>query len=174
MSLVKNVLNVGAATAASRVLGFVRDVLVAANLGTGPVADAFFVAFRLPNLFRRLFAEGAFNSAFVPLFAKTADKDGDAAAKNFAEEVLAVMFWWLLGFSAMLMLAMPFVIYVLAPGFAENPEKFELTIAFTLICFPYLLCMSLLALFGGVLNSRGKFTAAAWAPVLLNLILAAP
>lgn len=171
MSLFKNVLNVGMATAASRVMGFVRDVLVAQNLGTGFVADAFFVAFRLPNLFRRLFAEGAFNAAFVPLFTKKIDQDGTEEARSFAEEVMAIMFWWLAGFSALFMIAMPIVILALAPGFTQEPAKFDLTVTFTQICFPYLLCMSLLALLGGVLNSRGHFTVPAWAPVLLNAIL---
>ncbi len=171
MSLVKNVLNVGIATAASRVLGFVRDVLVASTLGAGPVADAFVVAFRLPNLFRRLFAEGAFNSAFVPLYAKKVDGESDASAKLFAEEVMAVMFWALAAFSAVMMLAMPLLVDVLAPGFSSDPGKYDLTVTYTRICFPYLLCMSVLAILAGVLNSNRRFGFAAWAPLLLNLIL---
>ena len=171
MSLVKNVLNVGIATAASRVLGFVRDVLVASTLGAGPVADAFVVAFRLPNLFRRLFAEGAFNSAFVPLYAKKVDGESDASAKLFAEEVMAIMFWALAIFSAVMMLAMPLLVDVLAPGFSSDPAKYDLTVTYTRICFPYLLCMSVLAILAGVLNSNRRFGFAAWAPLLLNLIL---
>jgi putative peptidoglycan lipid II flippase len=152
-------------------MGFVRDVLVASTLGAGPVADAFVVAFRLPNLFRRLFAEGAFNSAFVPLYAKRVDAEGPSAAKAFAEDVLAVMFWSLAIFSAVMMLAMPFLVDVLAPGFINDSDKFALTVAYTRICFPYLLCMSVLAILGGVLNSNRKFGFAAWAPLLLNTIL---
>ncbi|MES2906289.1 MAG: murein biosynthesis integral membrane protein MurJ [Pseudomonadota bacterium] len=171
MSIVKNVLNVGLATAASRVLGFVRDVLAASTLGAGPVADAFFVAFRLPNLFRRLFAEGAFNSAFVPLYAKKVGNEGAVEAKTFAEEVLAIMFWSLAIFSAVMMLMMPWLVDVLAPGFTDDPAKFDLTVSYTRICFPYLLCMSVLAVLAGVLNSNGKFGFAAWAPLLLNTIL---
>jgi putative peptidoglycan lipid II flippase len=173
MSLVKNVLNVGIATAASRVMGFVRDVLVASTLGAGPVTDAFVVAFRLPNLFRRLFAEGAFNSAFVPLYAKKVDGEGAGAAKQFAEDVLAVMFWALSLFSAVMMLAMPYLVDVLAPGFTDDQAKFDLTVTYTRICFPYLLCMSVLAILGGVLNSNRRFGFAAWAPLLLNTILSA-
>ncbi len=173
MSLVKNVLNVGIATAASRVMGFVRDVLVASTLGAGPVADAFVVAFRLPNLFRRLFAEGAFNAAFVPLYAKKLDQDGAQAAKAFAEDILGVMFWSLAVFSGLMMMAMPLLVDILAPGFTTDPEKFSLTVVYTRICFPYLLCMSVLAILGGVLNSNAKFGFAAWAPLLLNAILSA-
>jgi putative peptidoglycan lipid II flippase len=156
---------------ASRVLGFVRDVLMASVLGTGLVADAFVVAFRFPNLFRRLFGEGAFNAAFVPLFASRLEGEGEEAARNFAEEILAVFLVTLLGFVALAMIAMPLLIYVLAPGFAADPAKFDLTVTLTRIAFPYLLFMSLVALLGGILNSLHRFAMAAAAPVLLNMVL---
>lgn len=171
MALVRNFFTVGVATIASRIAGFARDVLMASNLGTGPVADAFVVAFRLPNLFRRLFAEGAFNSAFVPLFAKDLENRGPQSARAFAEDALAVMFWALTALSALCMLAMPFIVAAMAPGFSENPATFDDAVLFSRICFPYLMCMSLIALFGGVLNSLGRFAAAAWAPLLMNFTL---
>ncbi|HXK53488.1 MAG TPA: murein biosynthesis integral membrane protein MurJ, partial [Hyphomicrobiales bacterium] len=173
MNLVRSFATVGGYTLASRLLGFVRDMLIAAVLGTGPVADAFFVAFRFPNLFRRLFAEGAFNSAFVPLFARELEGGGAAAARRFGEDVLAVLLWTLLVLTALAEIAMPWLMYILAPGFAAEPDKFDLAVMLTRIAFPYLLCMSMVALLSGVLNSLGRFAAAAAAPVLLNVILIA-
>jgi putative peptidoglycan lipid II flippase len=171
MSFIRSAATVGGLTMASRVLGFLRDVLMASMLGTGPVADAFVVAFRFPNLFRRLFGEGAFNAAFVPLFARRLEGEGAEAAHRFAEEIFAVLFVVLLGFVALAMIAMPLLIVVLAPGFVADPEKFDLTVVLTRIAFPYLLFMSLVALLGGVLNSLHRFAMAAAAPVLLNLVL---
>ena len=156
---------------ASRILGFVRDVLMAALLGSGLVADAFVVAFRFPNLFRRLFGEGAFNAAFVPLFAGRLEGEGEDAARRFAEEIYAVLFVALLGLVAVAEIAMPLLIHVLAPGFVADPEKFDLTVTLTRIAFPYLLFMSLVALLSGILNSLQRFAMAAAAPVLLNLVL---
>ena len=173
MSLLKNFVTVGGATASSRVLGFVRDMFIAAALGTGPVADAFFVAFRFPNLFRRLFAEGAFNSAFVPLFAKSLEGDGEADARRFAEEALSGLLTALLVVTAVIEIAMPLFMYVLAPGFSADPAKFDLTVVLTRIAFPYLTFVSLVALYSGVLNARGRFAAAAFAPALLNVVLIA-
>lgn len=173
MNLLKSFATVGGMTMMSRVLGFVRDILIAAVLGTGPVADAFFVAFKFPNLFRRLFAEGAFNAAFVPLFAKRLEGEGAKSARQFAEEAFAVLLTVLLIFTGLAQLAMPVLMYVIAPGFADTPDKFEMSVVFTQIAFPYLLFMSLVALLSGVLNSLGKFAAAAFAPVLLNIILIA-
>ena len=161
MQLFKSAATVGGLTMISRVLGFVRDVLMAAVIGTGPVADAFVVAFRFPNLFRRLFGEGAFNSAFVPLFAKRLEGDGAPAARQFAEEVLAGLLFVLLIVLAVAEIAMPWLMYVFAPGFTSEPGKFELAITLTRIAFPYLLFMSLVALLAGVLNSLHRFTAAA-------------
>ncbi len=169
MALVRSLATVGGYTGISRILGFVRDILIAAVVGTGPAADAFFVAFRLPNLFRRLFGEGAFNSAFVPLFARHLEEGGKAAARVFAEETLAVLLSALLLLSALAMAAMPWLMYLLAPGFAAEPDKFDLAVRLSRITFPYLLFMSLVALLSGVLNSLTKFAAAAAAPILLNV-----
>jgi len=169
MALLKNFVTVGSGTAASRVLGFVRDIMMAAALGTGPVADAFFVAFRFPNLFRRLFAEGAFNAAFVPLFGRALEEGGDEEARRFGSEALSALLTVLLIFVAIAEIAMPLLMYILAPGFAEEPEKFDLAVVLTRIAFPYLILASLMALFAGALNTRGRFAAAAFAPALLNV-----
>src|SRR5215468_4790485 len=171
MSLLHSVATVGSYTAVSRVFGFVRDMLTAAILGAGPVADAFFVAQRLPNLFRSLFAEGAFSAAFVPLFAGTMAEHGKEAARNFAEDALAVLLAALLGFVLLGEIFMPAVMAVIAPGFGEDPEKFSLAVDLARITFPYLLFIALVALQGGVLNSVDRFAAAAATPVLLNLFL---
>ena len=173
MSLLKSAATVGSLTLVSRVLGFVRDQLIAFVLGTGFVAEAFFVAQRFPNLFRALFAEGAFNNAFVPLFAKRVEGEGEAKALDFAIEVFSFLLAWLIVFSAIAMMAMPLVIYVIAPGFKANSKTFQLTVDLTRICFPYLLFMSLTALQSGVLNSLNRFTAAAAAPILLNVVMIA-
>jgi putative peptidoglycan lipid II flippase len=157
----------------SRVFGFIRDILTAAILGAGPVADAFFVAQRLPNLFRSLFAEGAFSAAFVPLFAGTMAEHGREAARIFAEDALAVLLATLLGFVLLGEIFMPAVMAVIAPGFAEDPAKFSLAVELARITFPYLLFIALVALQGGVLNSVDRFAAAAATPVLLNLFLIA-
>ena len=109
-------------------LGFLRDQLIAYTLGTGPIAEAFFVAQRFPNLFRALFAEGAFNSAFVPLFAKKIEGDGEAKARAFAIEVFSVLLTWLMLFSVVAMIAMPLIMLVIAPGFSDDPPKFDLAV----------------------------------------------
>lgn len=171
MSLVRSAATVSGLTTASRILGYVRDLLIATVLGTSPVADAFVIAFRLPNLFRRLFGEGAFNAAFVPLFAKQHETAGEAGARRFGEEVLGALLAVLVVFTALAELAMPLLVYVIAPGFADNPEKFDLTVLLTRIAFPYLPFMSLVAFYSGVLNSLGRFAAAAAAPILLNIVL---
>lgn len=171
MSLIGKFATVGGATLSSRVLGFVRDILIAASLGTGPIADAFFVAFRLPNLFRRLFAEGAFNAAFIPLFAKALEEDGREGARSFAEDILSGLFFTLVIFTVIAEITMPFFMYLLAPGFADDAAKWELTIYLTRIAFPYLMFMSLIAFFGGILNTFNRFAVAAFAPVLLNVVL---
>ncbi len=173
MSLVRSAMTVGGMTLLSRLLGFVRDVLMAALLGAGAVAEAFVVAFRLPNLFRRFFGEGAFNAAFVPLFAKKLEGDGAAAARQFAEEAFAGLLFILLLLTLLAEIFAPAFVYVLAPGFAADAAKFELTVLLTRITFPYLLCMSLVALLSGVLNSLHRFALAAFAPVLLNIVFIA-
>jgi len=172
MSLVKKFATVASGTLMSRVLGFAREMLMAASLGTGPVADAFNAAFQFPNTFRRLFAEGAFNAAFVPLFAKEIEANGIAGARRFSEEVFGVLFTVLLGLTVLMELAMPLLVSsVIAPGFADDPQKFELTTELALIMFPYLMCMSLGAMKAGMLNSLRRYFAAAIAPVFLNIIL---
>lgn len=170
MSLFRAAATVGGFTMVSRVLGFVRDVLIAGALGAGPVADAFFFAFRLPNFFRRLFAEGAFNAAFVPQFAR---RLGDRQlARLFAEDVLAVLLAVLLVFLLAVEIAMPWVLRVIASGWIGQPQ-FPLVVEFARITFPYLLFISLVSLLGGVLNSLDRFAAAAVAPALLNLCMIA-
>ncbi len=164
---------VGFWTMLSRILGFIRDIMIAFVLGTGAWADAFFVAFRFPNLFRRWFAEGAFNSAFVPLFAKELEGAGRDEARRFAEEALSVLLFTLLIFIALAQIFMPWLVYALAPGFKDDPEKFTLTVLLTRITFPYLLLISLMALLSGVLNALHRFTAAAAAPILLNVVFIA-
>ena len=171
MALIRSAATVGGYTMLSRVLGFVRDILIAAMLGAGPVADVFFLAFRIPNLFRRLVAEGAFAAAFVPLFSRRLEADGRAAARTFAEETLAVLLTALLIFTLLVEIAMPWLMVVIAPGFTGDPEKFGLAVLFTRLTFPYLLFMGLVALLGGVLNALYRFAAAAAAPVLLNVVL---
>ncbi|MDE2383624.1 MAG: murein biosynthesis integral membrane protein MurJ [Alphaproteobacteria bacterium] len=171
MSVIRSAAKVGGFTSISRILGFIRDQLVAFSLGTGGVAEAFFVAQRFPNLFRTLFAEGAFNSAFVPLFARKVEGEGEDAAYAFAHEVFSALLAWMLLFTVLAMAAMPWLIYVIAPGFSGSPQKVALATALTQICFPYLLFMSLTALQGGVLNSLNRFTAAAAAPILLNVVM---
>src|SRR6516162_829422 len=173
MALLRSVATVGSYTLVSRLFGFLRDILTAAILGAGPVADAFFVAQRLPNLFRSLFAEGAFSAAFVPLFAGTMAEHGKEAARIFAEDALAVLLAALFGFVLLGEIFMPAVMEVIAPGFSEDPGKFALAVELARITFPYLLFIALVALQGGVLNSVDRFEAAAATPILLNLFLIA-
>ena len=174
MALLRAFATVGGYTGLSRILGLARDILIASVLGTGPLADAFFVAFRLPNMFRRLFAEGAFNAAFVPLFARRMEEEGRAAAQAFAEETLAVMVAGLFALSALAMAAMPWLLYLLAFGFAvDDPAKYDAAVALSRITFPYLLFIALAAMLSGVLNALYRFSAAAAAPILLNLMFIA-
>ncbi len=171
MGFFKAMATVGGWTLASRLLGFVRDILIAGTLGTGPIADAWVVAFRLPNLFRRILGEGAFNAAFVPLFAGRLEQQGPAVAKAFAEEALAVLLAVALVLVALAMAFMPWIMPVIAPGFLEDAEQFDRATRMARIAFPYLLFMALAALLSGVLNSLRRFAAAAAAPVLLNIFL---
>lgn len=172
MSLVRNLSTIGGLTLVSRIFGFARDMLLARVLGAGLAADAFQLAFRLPNTFRRLFAEGAFSVAFVPMYAKMLGKEaGEQEAKLFAEEVLAVFIWVLTIFSAIAMLAMPWIVHALASDFQAVPGKFDLTVFLSRLAFPYLGFISLATLFTGILNSRSRFGPGAFAPVLFNLVL---
>ncbi|MEE2565429.1 murein biosynthesis integral membrane protein MurJ [Hyphobacterium marinum] len=173
MRLLRSTAVIGILTMGSRVLGLVREMLLAAALGAGPVAEAFVVAFRFPNLFRRFFAEGAFNSAFVPLYSRRMEAEGEDSARNFAREVMSVLLVTLGVLTIAAELAMPWIMRALAPGFLDDPGKFELTVLFTQITMPYLMLMSLTAMLGGVLNAHGKFGLAAAAPILLNIVLIA-
>lgn len=172
MGLITKFSSVGSATMASRVLGFVREALIASTLGAGPVADAFYAAFRFPNLFRRLFAEGAFNSAFIPLFAKELEGGGKQSAREFAEQVFSVLLFILLLLSGCAMLFTPFLVStVIAPRFYDTPDKFNLTVALARIMFPYLAAMSIVAMLSGILNAFRRYFLAAFAPVLLNVVV---
>ena len=173
MTLARAAATVGGLTAASRLLGFVRDVLIAALLGAGPLADAFLIAFKVPNFFRRLFAEGAFSAAFVPLFGGLLAEDGRPAAERFAEQTLALLTAMLLGTVVLAELAMPALMVGLAPGFVGDPLRFGLTVELTRITVPYLLFIALTALLSGMLNALDRFAAAAAAPILLNLAMIA-
>jgi putative peptidoglycan lipid II flippase len=173
MALLRSITTVGGYTMISRVLGFARDILIADILGASAVADTFFVAFKYPNFFRRLFAEGAFNAAFVPLFSGLLAAAGRARAKAFAEGTFAVLLCALLFLVAAFEIAMPWAMYAIAPGFAADPEKFQLAVTLTRITFPYLLFISLVSLMAGVLNSLDRFAAAAATPIILNISLIA-
>jgi len=168
--LLRGFATVGGWTMASRVLGFGRDILIAAFLGAGPAAEAFFVAFRLPNMFRRFFAEGAFNMAFVPMFAKKLEGDGPDAARAFATEAMSGLFAALIAITVLAQIAMPWFVWGIASGYTGG-ERYDLAVTFSRIVFPYILFISLAALMAGILNSFGRFAAAAAAPVLLNVIL---
>ena len=158
MSLVRNVGTIGGLTAISRVFGFARDMLLARVLGAGLAADAFQLAFILPNTFRRLFAEGAFSVAFVPMYSRALHGEGgEDEAARFAGDVLSVFVWVLLGFSALAMVAMPGIVWLLASDFSHVPGKFELAVVLSRITFPYLGLVSLVAMFSGLLNARSRF-----------------
>lgn len=166
--LLSGFFTVGAWTLVSRVLGFVRDAMILAFLGTGPLYEAYVVAFRLPNMFRRFFAEGAFNMAFIPMFSKKVE--GDEDAQRFAEDAFSGLAGILIVLTLVAMAIMPWMIYALASGF-DGQEQFGLAVEFGRITFPYVLFISLAALLSGVLNALGRFAAAAAAPVLLNILL---
>ncbi|SLN22878.1 putative peptidoglycan biosynthesis protein MurJ [Roseovarius litorisediminis] len=166
--LLSSVLTVGGWTLLSRILGFVRDVLIASYLGPGALMDAFVAAFRLPNMFRRFFAEGAFNAAFVPMFSKRYEAGEDA--EGFASLALSGLALILLALTGLSMVFMPALVWATAEGFSGD-ARFDLTVEFGRIVFPYILFISMAALFSGVLNAAGRFAAAAAAPVLLNIML---
>ncbi len=162
---------IGAATFLSRIFGFVRDMVIAWFFGAGMAADAFFVAFRLPNLLRRLFAEGALSIAFVPVFTEVLEKEGREAAASMARSAMRLLSLILIGVSAAGVLAAPVLVWIIAPGFADDPEKFGVTVRLTRIMFPYILLVGLVALAMGILNPLGHFAAPALAPVFLNLAM---
>jgi putative peptidoglycan lipid II flippase len=171
MSLGRSIATVGFFTLLSRIVGFGRDIVLSAVLGSGPVADAFIVAFKLPNLFRRLFAEGAFSAAFVPLFARELQGEGRDAALVFARQAHACLLMVLVPFTLLMIVAMPAVIWVMAPGFTAEKPIFDLAVTYGRITFPYLVFISLASLYGGVLNGIDRFAEVAFTPVLLNIAL---
>lgn len=157
----------------SRLLGFVRQLIMAGLIGASgtPVADAFMVAFRLPNMFRRLLAEGAFQAAFIPLFQGAENEAGREEAMRFAEDILAWLVVILTSLSALVMIFTPLAFTILTTGFTDDPERFNLAVFYGRIMFPYLACMSVVGLYGGMLNAIGRFAVAAAAPLLLNICL---
>lgn len=171
MKLFKAMATIGGLTFLSRIAGFIRDVLTAAILGAGPVADAFFVALKLPNFFRRISAEGAFSASFVPMFSSEAEKQGKEEALKFAAEAQSMMLSIITPFTILMILVMPWVIYGIAPGFTDDGVRYDLAVTLSRVTFPYILTMSLVALMGGVLNSFNKFAPFAIVPVLFNLCL---
>jgi len=171
VSFAKALFTVSGFTLISRVAGFIRDMLTAMFLGAGFHADAFFVAQRLPNLFRSLFAEGAFSAAFVPLYTSEKEKNGDKEALIFAGQAMSLLISILAPFTLIIMFFMSYVIQIMAPGFSDNAQKFELAIRYSTITFPYLLFISITALQSGVLNANGRFAPGAAAPILLNIVM---
>jgi putative peptidoglycan lipid II flippase len=169
MNLLKALVTVSGMTLLSRILGFVRDFVIARIFGAGMMTDAFFVAFKLPNLLRRLFAEGAFSQAFVPILGEYRNKQGETETKKLVDHVATLLFLILLVVTALGVAAAPILVYISAPGFAADADKFELTVTLTRIAFPYILFMSLVALAGGILNTWSRFALPAFTPVLLNV-----
>ena len=170
MNLVKSTGTFGFYTIISRLLGYLRDILIAIFLGTSFLADAFFVAFRIPNTFRRLFAEGTFNAAFVPSYASELEKN-KSNANRFANEIFNLLFLGLLFLVIVIEIFMPTFVGLIAPGFSENSNKIEIAIDLTRITFPFLIFVSLSSFFSAILNTHNKFAAASAAPIILNLIL---
>jgi len=169
MNLLRALATVSGMTLLSRILGFVRDFVIARTFGAGMMTDAFFVAFRLPNLLRRLFAEGAFSQAFVPILAEYRNRRGEHETKSLVDRVASILFLALIVVSALGMVAAPVLIALTAPGFSADAGKFQLTVELTRITFPYILFMSLVALAAGILNTWSRFALPAFTPVLLNL-----
>jgi putative peptidoglycan lipid II flippase len=171
--MLRSLLSVGGFTLLSRLTGYLRDIVMAAVLGSGPLSDAFQVALRLPNNFRAIFAEGAFNAAFVPLFAGVKQRAGRPAALAFAADIMSWQILIQLVLLLAALIAMPWLMQLLAPGFSERPEQLALATEFTRITFAYLACIAIVSQYGAMLNAEGRFVAAAFAPVLLNLTMAA-
>ncbi len=171
--MIDRILTVGGFTLLSRLTGFLRDIMLAAILGAGPVADAFFVAFRLPNHFRAIFAEGAFNAAFIPAYARIRTQSGASAASLFGDRIFTLLIVTQALLLALALLFTPQAIDLLAPGFSREPQQFQLAVSLTRITFPYLLLITLVTLWGGILNALHRFAAAAAAPILLNLAMMA-
>ncbi len=170
MNIIKSTGTFSFYTLISRISGYLRDILIAIFLGSGPVADAFFVAFRIPNTFRRLFGEGSFNAAFVPSYSKELVK-GKRKSENFANNIFNFLTIFLLALVLLVELFMPVFVSLIAPGFKSNPEKFALAIQLTKITFPFILFVSLASFFSAILNSHNRFAAASAAPIILNLVM---
>lgn len=171
MSLLRNTLTQSSLTMSSRILGFLRDILIAAKVGAGPIGDAFVTALILPNLFRRIFAEGAFAQAFVPAYARTLEAEGKQAAEEVARQTMRGLFAATAGLVIIAQLTMPWLMYAFHGGYSAQSESFQLAIVLTRITMPYLACMALAALLSGVLNSAGRFVLSAGAPTILNIFL---
>ncbi|MGY6569814.1 MAG: murein biosynthesis integral membrane protein MurJ [Salinarimonas sp.] len=169
----RKIASVGSWTMVSRITGFVRDIVMAAIMGVGPIADAFVIALRLPNHFRTIFGEGAFNAAFIPTYAQTREKSGVEAGRLFADRIWTLTLVIQIALLALALAAMPWLVGLLAPGVVSDPERYELTITLTRITFPYLLFVTLVTLLSALLNAHDRFAAAAAAPILLNLSLIA-
>jgi putative peptidoglycan lipid II flippase len=169
--MIGRILTVGGYTLVSRLTGFFRDVMLAAIIGAGPVADAFFVAFRLPNHFRAIFAEGAFNAAFIPAYARVRTQGGPDAAKLFSDRIFTLLLATQIVLLALALIFTPQAIDLLAPGFSKEPQQFTFAVSLTRITFPYLLLITLVTLWGGILNALNRFAAAAAAPILLNVAM---
>ena len=170
MNLFKSTSTFSFFTIISRILGYVRDILIAMFLGAGPLADAFFVAFRIPNTFRRLFSEGAFNAAFVPSYASELS-NGEKESDKFATNIFSLLIIFLFFIVLIIEIFMPFFVFLIAPGFSGNEEKMELVINLTRITFPFLLFVSLASFFSAILNSHNRFAIAAASPIILNIFL---
>ena len=170
MNLIKSTSTFSFFTFISRILGYIRDFLIAITLGSGPLSDAFFVAFRIPNTFRRLFSEGTFNAAFVPSYSSELKKSKNKA-NTFANQIFNILLLGLLAVVILIEIFMPLFIKVIAPGFSVNSDKFDLAIILTRITFPFLFFISLASFFSAILNSHNKFGIAAAAPIILNIIL---
>jgi len=173
MNLLKALAAVSSMTLLSRILGFVRDTIIARVFGAGLLTDAFFVAFKIPNLLRRLFAEGAFSQAFVPILAEYKNRQGQEATRRLIDQVGTVLTLALVAVALLGVLAAPWVAYVSAPGFRADPDKFALTVTLLRITFPYIIFISLVALAAGILNTYSRFSVPAFAPVLLNVAMIA-
>jgi putative peptidoglycan lipid II flippase len=172
-TMIGKILTVGGYTLLSRLTGFLRDIMLAAIIGAGPVADAFFVAFRLPNHFRAIFAEGAFNSAFIPAYARVRTEQGAGAAAQFGDRIFTLLFASQVVLLALALVFTPQAIELLAPGFSREPQQFALAVSLTRITFPYLLLITLVTLWSGILNALHRFATAAAAPILLNVTMMA-
>ena len=171
--MIERILTVGGYTLLSRLTGFMRDIMLAAIIGAGPVADAFFVAFRLPNHFRAIFAEGAFNAAFIPAYARVRTQGGPTAASLFGDRIFTLLLATQVVLLALALLFTPQAIELLAPGFSREPQQFALAVSLSRITFPYLLLITLVTLWSGILNALHRFAAAAAALILLNLSMMA-